>query len=143
MKDKNQALWEFISKYPNIPSYLTFNSIIELINSTGLIPVSSEDAIETYTDGSSRREYVFAIAQMYVYDTGTSQTNIISMGDMQAFMDWIIAQNEAGNYPDFGEDCFVESIEPLQNMPNLAGTSENMVAKYMFQFRIVYYQEGK
>ena len=142
MTDKSQALWTFISKYPGIPGALKFNSITEFVNDTGLIPVSSESVIESYTDGSSKREYIFAIAQMRVYDEGTSETNIISLFDMQKFMDWIIEQGNAGSFPDFGSDCFIESIEALQNMPDLSGHNEQMVAKYMFQCRIIYYQEG-
>lgn len=141
--DKNQAVWEFISKYPAIPGYLTFNSIEEMVSATGLIPVSAEQNIETYTDGSTKREYVFAIVQMAIYDTGTNNTNIMSLAEMQKFMDWLEEQNAIGNFPDFGSECMVDSIEPLQNIPSLAGTNEKRIAKYMFQCRIVYYQEGK
>lgn len=141
--DKNQAVWEYISKYPNIPGYLTFNSIEEMENSTGLIPVSADNDIESYADGSAKREYVFAIAQMLIYDAGTSNVNIMTLAEMQKFMDWIVEQNRIGNFPDFGENCLIDSIEPLQNIPSLAGTNEKRIAKYMFQCRIVYYQEGK
>lgn len=142
--DKSQAVWEYISKYPGIPGALTFNSIVDLQNSTGLIPVSAESNIQSYADGSMKKEYAFAIVKMSMYDTGTGDTNILSLAEMQKFMDWIVEQNVAGNFPDFGSDCLIDSIEPLQNIPSLAGTSEsNMTAKYMFQCRIVYYQEGK
>lgn len=141
MTDKSKAVWKFISKCPLIPGYLTFNSIEEFVNSTGLIPVSSEDSIQEYTDGSKKIEYIFAITQMKPFDTGTNETNLVSLADMQAFVDWVKAQDAAGNYPEFPDNCIIESIEPLQNMPDLAGVDASMVAKYMFQFRIIYIQE--
>lgn len=141
MTDKSKAVWKFISKCPLIPGYLTFNSIEEFVGSTGLIPVSSEDSIQEYTDGSKKIEYIFAITQMKPFDTGTNETNLVSLADMQAFVDWVKAQDAAGNYPEFPDNCIIESIEPLQNMPDLAGVDASMVAKYMFQFRIIYIQE--
>ena len=54
-------------------------------------------------------------------------------------MDWIDTQNKKKEFPDFGENCTIEKIENIQNMPNLAGVSEKeSLARYMIQARILY-----
>ena len=59
-------------------------------------------------------------------------------------MDWLDEQNRQKIFPDFGEDCEVEKIENLQNMPNLAGiNAEESLARYMLQGRILYREKGE
>ena len=53
-------------------------------------------------------------------------------------------QDRNKHYPDFGDDCDIEKMEVLQNMPNLAGVNaEEGLAKYMIQGRILYMEHGK
>lgn len=140
--NKHTAMWDYIKQYPELTSFLYFNSISEFASETGLNPIYSQADIKQYSNGDMVRKYDFAIIQMQVHDVdGTSGNNVNVMHDVQNFMDWIAAQNRLKNFPDFGEKCSIQRIENLQNMPSLAGTSENGIAKYMFQCSVIYLEE--
>lgn len=141
MINKHEAMFEFIKQY--VPFYLTFNTVLEDIGQTALQSVYSDESVMTYIDGSSDKEYIFAIIQIKQYDTGITDPpiNVAEIFDIEVFMDWLNEQNKIGNFPDFGEKCTIYSIENLQNMPNLAGISEQGEAKYMFQCKVNYRQE--
>lgn len=138
---KHEAVYEFIKEYPPLGGLLYFNSIEEFYDATGLMPVYGDNVVTEYTGGNAEKEYMFAIVQMKAFDTGTSNINIQAIQDMESFNDWIEEQNKKHNFPKFPDNCTINQIKPLQNMPNLAGTNEQGLAKYMLQFKIDYYEE--
>ena len=74
----------------------------------------------------------FRLCQSYMKITGTGQKKTTNQA-------WIEGQNQQKIYPDFGNNCRIEKIEVLQNMPNLAGINAKAgLAKYMIQGRVVY-----
>ena len=76
---------------------------------------------------------------MKSYSSELDDLNLETMNFAQAFMDWLDEQNDKREYPDLGENCTVEKIENLQNMPNLSGVNyEEGLARYMIQARIIY-----
>lgn len=143
-KLKNQAMINFIKKYPPLYETLYFNSTQNYPQTTSLNTVYSDYAVQEYTCGNSDREFIFAIKQMKNYDSsGTSDVNLQAINEVQDFMDWIDEQNELKNYPEFPENCYVYKIENLQNMPNLAGTDDQGLAEYMFQCKVCYTEERR
>lgn len=142
MTNKHEAMLEYLKQYPSITSFLYFNAISEAVNETAFNPIYSQEVIKQYTSGDTIRKYDFAIVQMLIYDAdGTSTVNTDAMFDVEQFMSWITEQNKNKAFPDFGENRTVLSIENLQNMPNLAQTTETDVAKYMFQCSVKYLEE--
>ena len=66
------------------------------------------------------------------------------MNFAQSFMDWLDEQDRNKDYPDFGENCKIEKMECLQNMPNLSGINQNgTMARYMIQARVIYKERKK
>ena len=54
-------------------------------------------------------------------------------------MEWLEEQDSQKNYPAFPDNCKIEKMEVLQNMPNLAGVNtEAGLARYMVQCQITY-----
>ena len=82
--------------------------------------------------------FAFVIVRVY----STEPVDLLNMEAMElgeSFMEWVEEQDKNGNYPDFGENCKVEKMEILQDMPNLATVNaEEGLARYMIQGRIVY-----
>ena len=140
---KHEAVYEFIKQYPPLDGILYFNSIEEFYQATGLIPVYGDNVQTEYTSGDAEKLYTFAIVQMKAFDTGTSDINLQAMQDAEAFADWIEQKNEEHNFPIFPENCHISKIKSLQNMPNMAGTNEQGIAKYMMQFQIEYFEERR
>ena len=138
--NKHQAMWEYLTTYPGLQSYLKFNTVDSIPDETSISTVFGEEWETKYTRGHGIKRYDFAIIAMKLHDTGTSNLNIEEMFNVEKFMDWIELQNKNKNFPYFGENLKILSIENLQNMPNLAGVdTDGSVAKYMFQCRVRYY----
>ena len=95
--------------------------------------------IKKYITGNVQKEYGFSIIIVKAYSSEQDDLNLEAMNFAQAFMDWMDEQNEKKEYPDFGENCTVERMENLQNMPNLSGVNyEAGLARYMIQAKIIY-----
>lgn len=118
---------------------LGFNYSPESRDSISLITNYSDKVVKKYITGKVQKQYGFTIIIVKSYSSDDDDLNIEAMNFAQEFMDWLDAQNEKKDFPDFGEKCTVEKIENLQNMPNLAGINEKEgLARYMIQARIVY-----
>lgn len=90
------------------------------------------------------KEYGFTIVITRTFSDGTDDLNLDAMNFAQEFMDWIDEQDKKKNYPDFGDKCQIKKIENLQNMPNLASVDwENMIAQYMLQCRVIYFEKER
>lgn len=138
--NKNEKMIEYLSEYPELDSFLKFNTVD---NYPGERSVSTvyDDAWEIrHIRNHGIKRYDFAMIFIQPHDTGSSTLNAEEMFDAEKFMEWIDEQNKQKHFPDFGEDADIISIENLQNMPNLAGISESgTVAKYMIQCRVRYF----
>ena len=121
-----------------------FNFSPEAPESISLITNYSDKIRKRYITGDCEKEYGFSIIIVKPYSSDQDDLNLEAMNFAQAFMDWLDEQNEARKFPDFGENCTVERIENLQNMPNLSGVNyEEGLARYMIQAKIIYKERKK
>lgn len=132
-------MWEYLAKYPELYQYLKFNTIDSVPGDVSFSSSYSDTWEKRYYRGHGIKRYDFAVILIKQFDIGTSKVNINEMFNVQHFMDWINEQNKIKNFPYFGENAEVLSIENLQNEPNLAGIdTDAAAAKYMFQCRVRY-----
>lgn len=104
----------------------------------------SDKIQKKYIRVGSEKEYGFTVVITRTFSEETDDLNLDAMNFAQGFMDWIDEQDKKKNYPDFGEKCQVKKIENLQNMPNLASVDwENMIAQYMLQCRVIYFEKER
>ncbi|MFR4986981.1 MAG: hypothetical protein ACLUCH_06255 [Lachnospirales bacterium] len=137
MTNKHKVVLDYLSNYPDIKSFLYFNTSLEELNHTSVNTITSDYFEQKYLRGGIKN-YDFAITFIGQYDTGTSDVNVNQIFDLEKFMLWIDEQNKNKNFPEF-EDGEVISIENLQNEPSFSGINETgNLAKYMFQIRIKY-----
>lgn len=137
MTNKHKVVLDYLSNYPDIKSFLYFNTSLEGLNHTSVNTITSDYFEQKYLRGGIKN-YDFAITFIGQYDTGTSDVNVNQIFDLEKFMLWIDEQNKNKNFPEF-EDGEVISIENLQNEPSFSGINETgNLAKYMFQIRIKY-----
>lgn len=138
MENKHKIVLEWLSTYPELEQYLFFNTTREELNNTSMNTVVSDTWETRYIRDKGIKNYDFAITMMKYYDDGTNENNTEELFDVQKFMIWIEEQNKIKNFPIF-EEGEVISVENLQNIPNLAGISEDeILVKYMFQIRLKY-----
>ena len=148
--DKNQAVIEFLltcSIIQNSPLY--FNFVDAKDKSKEFVTIANDKVVNTpYIDGSVLKRYTFTIQDyravafdaLRALNVDTNE-NVEDMLDFQGFIDWITAQNKAGNYPDFGTSCQIESMKALTDNPNMNGvqTAGGLnLAKYSVSIQIEY-----
>lgn len=123
---------------------LNFNYSEDSPDSFAFVTNYSAKEIKKYIRCGADKAYGFTIIITKGFSTNADDLNLEAMNFAQAFMDWVDEQNRIKNFPYFGENCQVKRIENLQDMPNLASVdSENMVARYMIQCRVVYFEKEK
>ena len=153
--NKNQAVIDYIITCPTIlNSPLYFNFINAKNDTNQLLTVSNDQYTNvSYIDGSVKRIYTFTILTFksaadiaVVKASGYPNENLSDMHDIQALIDWIKEQEELHNYPNFGEDCIVESITPTTDEPNFDGIDEQVsppLAVYSTSIQIEYLDISK
>ena len=141
--ERNKAVYEYLQNYPQLHSWLYFNTILNAPGNASML-TGNDVAITEFVDGSSIRNYIFSVAFMREYDSdGTSDINVDAMEEAGNFAEWIEEQDNAGNFPVFGENEAVEWIRVNDTVPNMAVDQESGVARYTLNVVISYLTAGK
>lgn len=112
------------------------------LNTSSIEKVPTKKIIESYVDGSSRRQFTFVLASRFNY-SDEIRNNIENSGFFENFENWIDENNEDRIFPDLGSDKTVEEIELLTD-GYLFNVAEGMnTARYQIQLRIIYEQKSK
>lgn len=157
MADKNKAVIDFLIQCPAIQnSSLYFNfTQAEDENKQFVTTSNDKNMNKTFVDGSVQKRYTFTIIdyrsvayQAIVKETGfiESNENVEELLDVQSLMDWINEQADLRNYPDFGEDCFIDDMRTLTENPNTNGVDTSLtpaLAKYSISVQIDYIDYSK
>lgn len=143
---KHDAMKAYIEPKVNelVGNMLNFNFTDDSPDSIAFITEYSDKVIKKYIRIGAEKAYGFSISITKCFSTNGDDLNREAMNFAQAFMDWIDAQNTEKYYPDFGEKCQIKKIETMQDMPNLAFVdTENMIARYIIQCRVVYFEKER
>ena len=156
MADKNKAIIDFLLTCPAIQnSPLYFNFMQAEDENKQIVTMSNDKNMnKTFVDGSVQKRYTFtiidyrsvayqAIAQIEGVENNENVEEIL---DVQSIMDWINEQADNHNYPDFGEDCFIDDMRTLTENPNPNGVDTSLtpaLAKYSISVQIDYIDKSK
>jgi len=155
MNDKNQAVIDFLLECPQIANNpLFFNVINAKDNDKQIITQSNEKSLnQTFIDGSVKKRFTFTIIDFrsVIYQPlpkveGYTSENVEEMFDVQGIIDWVNAQADEQNYPDFGNDCQIDSMQTTSENPNLNGVDTSVspaLAKYSMSIQIDYIDTSK
>lgn len=153
--DKNAAIISFLLNCPVIANNpLFFNFINAKDNNNQIITSGNDTALQTkHIDGSISKEYIFTIIlfksvsqNAVVKIAGYPDENLNDFADVQGLIDWINEQDFYYNYPDFGENCIVDSIETLTSEPVLEDVDTSVqpaLGRYSIAIRIKYVDNSK
>lgn len=155
MADKNQAVINFLLNCPQLyDNPLFFNAINAKDNDKQIVTQSNDVSLNrTFVDGSVMRRFTFSIIDFrsVVYQPlpkieGYTSENVEEMFDVQGIMDWVNAQAEDHNFPDFGEGYSIDSMQTTSDTPNLNGVDTSVtpaLAKYSMSIQIDYLDTTK
>lgn len=137
---KHEAMVNWIKPFLD-ENYLYFESADIYPGVRELVPNYGDYVNRTDIIGNKYKSYSFVFVGFEKIDTGTSDVNLRNMELFEKFNDWLEEQKENRNYPEFGDKCSEYDIIILQNMANLAMTTDDNIAKYMLGARVDYKEE--
>ena len=148
--NKNQAVIDYIITCPTILNSPLYFNFINAKDDTNQLFTESTDTYtnKPFIDGSVEKLYTFTIITYksaadiaVVKQSGYENENLSDMSDIQKLIEWINEQNEARNFPDFGEDCIIDSIETTTEQPKFEGIDDQIsppLAVYSTSIQIKY-----
>lgn len=121
--------------------WINFNAMKNEINNTSVM--SENVGIETivYNDGSRRVTLPFQVSMVKAYDTEMSDTNMYEMSEAMEFINWIRTQNDIANYPDLGDEKYVEELLVENEVPEFLVSTDGTLANYVVNCKIIYLVE--
>lgn len=136
----------------NNPLYFNFG-VSEDGNNHMVVNSSDVNLNQQYVDGGVLKRYTFTIInyQSVSYNAvvkkdGYPNENLQDIEIVQELIDWVGEQNDIYNFPDFGDECIIDEIKALSNMPNTNGvnasTTPNLV-KYSIAIQVTYLDNTK
>lgn len=132
---------EWARSNPFLTDRLLFDFLGGNDGNCSITPVAAPRAVKTYVNGTSIKEYTFALQVMFAISESTDNTNTENMFTLRKWQSWILEQEQYRNYPDFGSKCSDYRLELLGNMPQMAMRYENGTAKYQFFAKITYRED--
>ena len=151
--DKNEAVIEYLMRCPVIQSNPLFFNFADVENGNNHFITESDKTKKSYVDGSALKHYTFTIAcyksvahNAIIGSSNFNDENIENMAIVQSILDWLDEQADKHEYPDFGENCLIDSMKTLSADPDLDGidTSVNPpIARYSVGVRIQYIDNTK
>lgn len=163
--DKNQAVIDYLITCPQIKNSSLYFNLIEAHDNNVQIVTTSEDVTtrRAYIDGSIPKRYTFnlitfksitdlAIVKDYSTSTSTSEEdeyineNVDELADVQALLDWLHTQEDLHNYPNFGDNCYIDSLQTTTDTPRFDGINTELtppLAMYSIAIVINYIDSSK
>jgi len=133
--DKNQAIIDYLIQCPYIQNSPLYFNLVNARNDDVQIITSSEDVTTRtpYIDGSIPKKYTFTLITFksitdmaVVKDSQHVNENVDDLADVQSLLDWIHEQEDAHNYPDFGDDCYIDDIQTTTDEPQFDGINDEL-----------------
>ncbi len=138
--NKHDAVMAWLRTCPHIADlFFAFSHSDD--GDTQLIP--AESVIAEYIDGSTLRRYDCALTRFAACSFEPNDgANIEELMDFDRISEWIEAQYEAGNLPEFPAGETVQEISVLPNASGYFVAQDEDSAKLMIQFQIDYLKEA-
>lgn len=153
--DKNQAVIDFLIQCPTIAENPLFFNFLDAEDDSKQIVTQANDVLmnKNYIDGSVLKRYTFTIIDFRAVSLqpipkveGYNSENVEELLDVQGIIDWVNEQADLENYPDFGENCMIDSMKTTSNNPSLNGVDTQVtpaLAKYSMSIQIDYVDTTK
>lgn len=137
--NKNQAVYNWLKTYNKFEN-LFFNFSYGTNKNNTMLPQPNDYIDYEDITGSKVRYYTFSISHFKHYTNLPTTENIDNMEEVQEFLNWVDEQNRNKNFPKFPENCTIEYIKNLTDIPNVSKSNNNLVRFYS-QIQIKYIEK--
>lgn len=148
--DKTQAVIEYLLTCPGLQNSSLYFNFVNASDEDKQFATTGNDKVinQPYIDGSVQKRFTLTIIdyRSVAYQElpklfiGTNE-NLEEYLDVQTIIDWITEQNLIKNFPNFGDNCIIDSIATTTDNPNLNGVDTNVkpaLAKYSISIQVEY-----
>ena len=131
--DKNKAVINYLLQCSDIANSPLYFNLIDAKDNTIQIITRAEDKYTSrpFVDGTVQKQFTITLLTFrsisdleIVKPIGTEEfpnENVEELNAVQALIDWVQEQNDLKNFPDFGEECMIESIDTTTDNPIFDG----------------------
>lgn len=135
--NKNEAVFKWLKKCPALKK-LFYNFGTAKKNTADFIPVPTDYTVKTDIFGNETKHYDFAVSVFGSVDDYSADggENLADSAALDKLSEWIKQKNKERDFPDFGDNCSIEKIAVIQNIP--ASMRMQNISKYLAQYRIIY-----
>lgn len=135
------AVKSYIATYSglNASAGLLIDVLGSIPTQYAIVPLPGASIIETYLDGSTTRQFLFALQSQE--STADDAARAANYEFYEGFAAWIESQNDAGAFPTLASGKTSEAIEVL-GQPILFEFGESGTGIYQIQCRLTYGQDA-
>lgn len=135
-----QGVVDYVTQCPLLAKgYIRVDSLGPRPIEYGIAVLPCDPIVKKYVDGSSMRQYLFAVTSREYYSMDMIQ-NIKNSEFYEDLADWFEAQNKAQNFPDLGSRKEVQKIELVTS--GYLFSTDGKTARYQLEIRIKYFKEA-
>lgn len=134
---KLEAVIAFLLTCPNVSGNSVFFTLGQMRDGAKKVNVEASDVAtqKPFIDGGVQKRYTvnldcFKPISINPLVSTATDLNVTSFEDAQAVIDWIVAQDDDDNYPDFGTDCVIDEMKPVTQEPKFVGVDNSASPKY-------------
>lgn len=136
-----QGIVDYVTACPLLAKgYIRVDSLGARPIEYGIATLPCDPVIKRYTDGSSMRQYLFAVTSREYYSVDMIQ-NIRNSEFYEELADWFEDQNKTGNFPVLGPGKTVQKMELVTS--GYLFSTDRKTARYQLEIRCKYYKEAK
>lgn len=137
MRNKDKAVFDWLKTYEGFNN-LYFNFSICKANNVAMLPTPTDYLDYEDITGSKIRYFIFSVSHFkHFTNLPNTKENLDNMSEVEKFLDWIDEQNRIGNFPTFPDNCTIEYIRNLNNIPTVTKSNNNL-ARFYSQIQIKY-----
>lgn len=134
-----ECVQTWLRTYPGLSGRLDVDFLDDEADTYSVDTIPCEEIIKRYIDGSTRKQFQFAVSSRRFYDQNIAQ----NLENLQFFADltaWVEDKAHARELPDMGTGRTAQTIIVTSTAYPFVVTEDGK-ARYQLQMRLEYYQQ--
>ncbi len=136
-----ECVRKFLRQYPELKGRLDVDFLDENEDTYSLDTIPSTEIVKKYRDGSTIRQFQFAVASRRLYDQNIEQ-NLDNLDFFEKLTEWVENKMAARELPVMDNDRTALKIEVTSSAYPFV-VSEDGKARYQIQMRLEYFKRRK